>query len=460
MKQVWSGGVLFLLLVVLARGQLDEEKQGCAWDVDTDPDQGLDPKSLEAGARHLAHLPEMDCKGCQDACCGDQDCQLALIGTPADGTSECFLVSCMKDGKDVCVLQSDSQFKVYRKKTQPKTKKVEVDSLSEAGVPREVNVTDKCRMPMVVGSCRAAFPKYYYDVTNQTCKLFIYGGCDGNGNNFHTQEECEGACSGVTGTVLLSKASPMQRRMAMTADDQAASPEDPASSNDLLPKMTSDDFIEMCQASPETGPCRASHRHYYFDSSTGTCLPFIYGGCLGNKNNYDTAERCLATCTVTVIPGSKGRKGSDIDKPTDDKSIEHKDACMVPSDAGPCRAAFSMYYFDRSTSSCKSFIYGGCQGNDNRYGTLDECMARCTGVDGEQGQHNGHNRMTPGFFLVASLVVISALILVGLILFTFRCSRLQRGHRRLSDKEDLLPYEELFEEQLPEEALPKVGTAP
>ncbi|CDQ62862.1 unnamed protein product [Oncorhynchus mykiss] len=384
MKQVWSSGVLFALLAVLVRGQLGEEKQGCAWDVDADTDQGLDPKSLDAGASYLAHLPEIsDNMGCQEACCGYQDCQLALVGASADGPSECFLVNCMKDGKDVCVLQSDTQFKVYRKKTHPKTTIIEVDDISEAGVPREVNSTDKCRMPMVVGSCRAAFPKYYYDVTNQTCKLFIYGGCNGNANNFHSQEECEGACSGVTGTVLLSKDSPMQRRMAMTVDNQ-----------------------------------------------------------------------------VAVIAGSKGRKGSDADKPTDHKSIEYKDACMVPSDSGPCRAAFNLFYFDPSTSSCQSFIYGGCQGNGNRYGTLDECMARCTGEHGEQGQHNGHNRLTPGVFLVATLAVSSALILMGLILITIWRSKLQRGHRRLGDKEDLLPYEQLFEEQLPEEALPKVVTAP
>lgn len=377
MKQAWSCGVLFLLLAVPVRGQLDEEKQGCAWDVDTNPDQGLDPKSLEAGARHLAHLPEIsDSKGCQDACCGNRDCQLALIGTPADGTPECFLVSCMKDGKDVCVLQFDTQFKVYRKKTQPETTKVEV----EAVVPIVVNST-------------------------------------------------------------------------------AASSEDPASSKDLLPKMTSDDFIELCQASPETGPCRASLRHYYYDSSTGACQPFTYGGCLGNKNNYDTAERCLATCTVTVIPGSKGRKGSGANKPTDEKRIEYKDACMVASDSGPCRAAFTMFYFDHSTSSCQYFIYGGCKGNNNRYLTLDDCMARCTGEDGEHGQHNGRNRMTPAFFLVATLAVISALILVGLILITIRRSRLQHDHHLLSDK-DLLPYEQLSEEQLSEDELPKVSTVP
>nr|XP_046171511.1 kunitz-type protease inhibitor 2 [Oncorhynchus gorbuscha] len=382
MKQVWSSGVLFALLAVLVRGQLGEEKQGCAWDVDAD--QGLDPKSLDAGASSWAHLPEIsDSMGCQEACCGYQDCQIALVGASADGPSECFLVNCMKDGKDVCVLQSDTRFKVYRKKTHPKTTKIEVDDISEAGVPREVNSTDKCRMPMVVGSCRAAFPKYYYDVTNQTCKLFIYGGCNGNGNNFHSQEECEGACSGVTGTVLMSKDSPMQRRLAMTANDR-----------------------------------------------------------------------------VAVIAGSKGRKGSEADKHADHMSIEYKDACMVPSDSGPCRAAFNLFYFDASTSSCQSFIYGGCQGNGNRYGTLDECMARCTGEHGEQVQHNGHNRVTPGVFLVATLAVSSALILMGLILITIWRSKLQRGHRRLGDKEDLLPYEQLFEEQLPEEALPKVGTAP
>lgn len=58
---------------------------------------------------------------------------------------------------------------------------------------------DYCRLPRVVGNCRAAFPRFYYDVTNQTCKPFIFGGCGGNDNNFNTTEECEASCSGVTG---------------------------------------------------------------------------------------------------------------------------------------------------------------------------------------------------------------------------------------------------------------------
>ncbi len=89
----------------------------CKWDPDTALEQGLDASSFDNGAAYLAHLPEItDSEQCQSACCERDDCQLALIGTPADsGRPECFLVSCVKDGKDVCVLTESTQFKVYRR---------------------------------------------------------------------------------------------------------------------------------------------------------------------------------------------------------------------------------------------------------------------------------------------------------------------------------------------------------
>lgn len=36
-------------------------------------------------------------------------------------------------------------------------------------------------------------------MTAGTCKGFVYGGCGANANNFKNIEECEAACSGVTG---------------------------------------------------------------------------------------------------------------------------------------------------------------------------------------------------------------------------------------------------------------------
>lgn len=50
-----------------------------------------------------------------------------------------------------------------------------------------------CELPLANGPCTAAFNRYYYD-GNGLCRPFVYGGCDGNENNFETREECEAAC--------------------------------------------------------------------------------------------------------------------------------------------------------------------------------------------------------------------------------------------------------------------------
>ena len=38
-------------------------------------------------------------------------------------------------------------------------------------------------------------PRYYFDPAVGECKEFIYGGCQGNENNFMTKEACEAMCS-------------------------------------------------------------------------------------------------------------------------------------------------------------------------------------------------------------------------------------------------------------------------
>ena len=56
--------------------------------------------------------------------------------------------------------------------------------------------------------------------------------------------------------------------------------------------------------------------------------------------------------------------------------------CFESFDSGPCDAAIPVYWFDPSTNTCEQRIYGGCDGNDNRYESLDECRVAC---DAEQG---------------------------------------------------------------------------
>ncbi|PRD26467.1 UNVERIFIED_CONTAM: BPTI/Kunitz domain-containing protein [Trichonephila clavipes] len=51
-----------------------------------------------------------------------------------------------------------------------------------------------CKQKKEAGPCKAAIPRYYYNKKTKKCEKFIYGGCNGNSNNFRTLEDCEAAC--------------------------------------------------------------------------------------------------------------------------------------------------------------------------------------------------------------------------------------------------------------------------
>nr|2DDI_A Chain A, WAP, follistatin/kazal, immunoglobulin, kunitz and netrin domain containing 1 [Homo sapiens]2DDJ_A Chain A, WAP, follistatin/kazal, immunoglobulin, kunitz and netrin domain containing 1 [Homo sapiens] len=58
----------------------------------------------------------------------------------------------------------------------------------------EAEFTDACVLPAVQGPCRGWEPRWAYSPLLQQCHPFVYGGCEGNGNNFHSRESCEDAC--------------------------------------------------------------------------------------------------------------------------------------------------------------------------------------------------------------------------------------------------------------------------
>ena len=53
---------------------------------------------------------------------------------------------------------------------------------------------------------------------------------------------------------------------------------------------------EQCKLAPDTGPCRAAHKRYYFDADEG-CKEFIYGGCRGVVP-FETKEGCEKECEI------------------------------------------------------------------------------------------------------------------------------------------------------------------
>lgn len=56
------------------------------------------------------------------------------------------------------------------------------------------HLPDECKHLPNAGPCKAAFPRWYYNLAKRKCKEFLYGGCDGNANNFHTEAACKSFC--------------------------------------------------------------------------------------------------------------------------------------------------------------------------------------------------------------------------------------------------------------------------
>lgn len=61
--------------------------------------------------------------------------------------------------------------------------------------PSEAPVIDpRCKLNLEQGPCRTYFIYWYYDMQANACAQFWYGGCQGNGNRFETEDECKDTC--------------------------------------------------------------------------------------------------------------------------------------------------------------------------------------------------------------------------------------------------------------------------
>ncbi|XP_059485786.1 spondin-1-like [Neocloeon triangulifer] len=56
------------------------------------------------------------------------------------------------------------------------------------------------------------------------------------------------------------------------------------------------DAKEICSLDQEPGLCRGYFQRFFFNSTNGQCEEFIYGGCRGNANNFDSPEKCEEIC--------------------------------------------------------------------------------------------------------------------------------------------------------------------
>ena len=65
---------------------------------------------------------------------------------------------------------------------------------SSSGSGSRIGTVDRCKLPKVVGPCKALILSWYFDGQTGDCEQFGYGGCGGNENRFSSTEECRNAC--------------------------------------------------------------------------------------------------------------------------------------------------------------------------------------------------------------------------------------------------------------------------
>jgi len=62
-------------------------------------------------------------------------------------------------------------------------------------------------------------------------------------------------------------------------------------------------MLDICSQPAKTGPCRGNFQRWYFDVANDSCMPFTFGGCKGNDNQFSSLQECQTHCTPSVLQG-------------------------------------------------------------------------------------------------------------------------------------------------------------
>ncbi|XP_056337569.1 kunitz-type protease inhibitor 1b [Danio aesculapii] len=180
-----------------------------------------------------------------------------------------------------------------------------------------------CLTPKKTGPCRASFIRWNYNAASRQCEQFIFGGCMENSNNYLSETECQNACEnataragGVTRKVPVEDCSSscgedsfkcsngccVKKEFECDGHQECSDGSDEKNCQQLNESLTRLLKIEVnrkahCTDPPATGPCRAHFHHWYYDPLSKKCHPFTYGGCDGNRNNFETTDKCMKNCS-------------------------------------------------------------------------------------------------------------------------------------------------------------------
>ena len=71
---------------------------------------------------------------------------------------------------------------------------------------------------------------------------------------------------------------------------------------------------------------------------------------------------------------------------------------------GSCRGSFKKWYFDVESQRCETFLYGGCNGNANRFDSKSQCQREC-GRNFNGGVHKTTKTLLNGCLELGALLL-------------------------------------------------------
>nr|XP_040566886.1 papilin-like isoform X2 [Lepeophtheirus salmonis] len=136
-----------------------------------------------------------------------------------------------------------------------------------------------------------------------------------------------------------------------------------------------------CNEALDIGECNQNETKYYFNNETNECEEFVYGGCKGSENRFDSLSDCKTLCESKDQNSSAYRQWGSYPPIGSPREFDFKGSfeqtCLLPKVTGPCEGYFERYYFNPDTDSCEGFIYSGCRGNANNFQSYKDCCVTC-----------------------------------------------------------------------------------
>ncbi|XP_060789968.1 kunitz-type protease inhibitor 1a [Neoarius graeffei] len=449
-------------------------------------------ESVKDGAGFLASPQVSGIKECVSACCAEPDCNLALMESGAqEGTiKSCFLFNCLYKQKKVCHFVRKDGFSNYL-----------LASVFDRYLEEYVSEEKKDQPPKAkAGQDRVVQP-------NDDVRLSGFESKDDNKIIQYEWVQVSGSPTAVLekttykDEVKVSKLSAGVYKFRLTVTDSIGQTD---SAEVTVLVLTPEQSQNHCLVPKKVGPCRGSFPRWYYNALTEKCLPFTFGGCSPNRNNYLSEEECKQACDQVSVQtdSSLGRLGpiesageqcgiscgpekftcangccidealecdqvqqcSDGSDETQCANLGKKlnrllnidtasapSRCTQPPLTGPCRESNTMWYYSAYERKCIRFNYGGCQGNDNQFNSEDACMNLCSEVTERDVFINGEvsDRLTdddqsvPIAIAVAlGLAILILLVVLGYCFLKGKKQRQSRHQHISANGAHLLPVED------------------